>query len=350
MVPFAGYSLPVQYEGGIVKEHLHTRSSAGLFDVSHMGQLEIGGSNPGAALEKLVPADVAGLPEGKVCYSQFTNEDGGILDDLLISNNGKRLGLVVNAAGKNTGIAHLKKYLVGECDLHSLERQALLALQGPKSIQVLTRHCDVDFDKFDFMTRCLTRLFGLEVTLSRSGYTGEDGVEISVDNDHAERLAENLLNEKEVQLAGLGARDSLRLEAGLCLYGQDLNETTTPIEANLGWSIGARRRKEGGFRGADIILEQLSCGVRRKRVGLAPKGRALLRGDTSLRNSKGVEIGNITSGGFSPTLGTPIAMGYVESEYSITGTELHAELRGKLVSVFVVPLPMVQPRYYRIKN
>ena len=350
MVSFAGYSLPVQYQGGIVKEHLHTRNAAGLFDVSHMGQLEVSGENRAAAIERLVPADVAGLAKGQVCYSQFTNGKGGILDDLLISNNGDRLGLVVNAACKDADIKHLKEHLPESCGLHYLQKRALLALQGPKTVQVLKRHCDIDFDQFGFMTRRHAVLFGVEVVLSRSGYTGEDGFEISVDGEKAERLAECLLGEKEVQLAGLGARDTLRLEAGLCLYGQDLDESTTPVEANLEWSVGARRRNSGDFIGADVVLEQLASGTTRKRVGLAPEGRAPLRGGTQLRDSAGVDVGKITSGGFSPTLGSPVAMGYVASTCAAIGTKFFAELRGKTISATVVPMPMVQTQYYRIKN
>ena len=350
MVSFAGYSLPLQYRGGIVKEHLHTRNAAGLFDVSHMGQLEVSGENRAAALETLVPADVAGLEKGQVCYSQFTNDKGGILDDLLISNNGDRLGLVVNAACKNSDIKHLKKNLPEGCDLHYLQKQALLALQGPKTAQVLKRHCDIDFGQFGFMTRRHSVLFGVEVVISRSGYTGEDGVEISVDGESAERVAERLLSDKEVQLAGLGARDSLRLEAGLCLYGQDLDASTTPVEANLEWSIAVRRRNSGDFIGADVVLEQLASGTKRKRVGLAPEGRAPLRGSAQLRDSAGVEVGIVTSGSFSPTLGAPVAMGYVSSSYSAIGTNLFAELRGKTISATVVPTPMVQTHYFRVKN
>ena len=350
MVSFAGYSLPVQYRGGIVKEHLHTRDAAGLFDVSHMGQLEVSGEDRAAALERLVPADVGGLAKGQVCYSQFTNGKGGILDDLLISNHGDRLGLIVNAACKDADIKHLKKHLPEGCDLHHLQKQALLALQGPRTVQVLKRHCDIDFDQFGFMTRRHAVLFGVEVVLSRSGYTGEDGFEISVSGERAERLAECLLGEKEIQLAGLGARDSLRLEAGLCLYGQDLDESTTPVEANLEWSIGARRRNSGDFIGADVVLEQLASGPKRKRVGLVPEGRAPLRRGTQLRDSAGVDVGTITSGGFSPTLKSPVAMGYVSSTCAAIGTNLFAELRGKTVSATVVPIPMVQTHYFRIKN
>ena len=350
MVSFAGYSLPVQYQGGIVKEHLHTRKAAGLFDVSHMGQLEVSGENRAAALERLVPADVRGLAQGQVCYSQFTNLNGGILDDLLISNNGDRLGLVVNAACKDSDIKYLEKHLPEGCDLHYRQKKALLALQGPKTVQVLKRHCDIDFGQFGFMTCRAAFLFGVEVILSRTGYTGEDGFEISVDGEKAERIAECLLVEKEVQLAGLGARDSLRLEAGLCLYGQDLDESTTPVEAKLEWSIGARRRNVGDFIGADVVLEQLASGAKCKRVGLAPEGRAILRGGTQLRDSAGIDVGKITSGGFSPTLGSPMAMGYVASACAEIGTKLFAELRGKTISATVVPMPMVQTQYFRIKK
>jgi len=350
MVPFAGYDMPVQYKLGIVKEHLHTRAAAGLFDVSHMGQLELRGADRVAALEKLVPADVAGLAESRIRYSQFTNEKGGILDDLMIANCGDHLGLVVNAACKAADIAHLEKNLPDGCRLDYLDGRALLALQGPAAAQVLARHCDMDFDQFPFMSFRKTELSGAEVTLSRSGYTGEDGFEISVGSENAVTLAETLLGDDDVEPIGLGARDSLRLEAGLCLYGHDIDETTTPVEAGLQWSIGKRRREEGGFAGADIILGHLADGPGRKRVGLQPEGRAPLREHTEVIDADGNPVGEITSGGFGPTLGAPVAMGYVTAEHAATGTELSANLRGKQVKVTVVEMPMVPARYFRIKN
>lgn len=350
MVPFAGYDMPVQYKLGIVKEHLHTRAAAGLFDVSHMGQLELRGTDCAAALEKLVPADVAGLAEGRLRYSQFTNESGGILDDLMIANGGDHLGLVVNAACKASDIAHLEANLGSDCRLEYLQDRALLALQGPEAAMVLARHCDLDFDQFAFMSFRGTALAGIDVTLGRSGYTGEDGFEISVDGGKAVEIAELLLAEEEVEPIGLGARDSLRLEAGLCLYGHDIDETTTPVEAGLQWSIGKRRREEGGFSGADVILGQLANGAARKRVGLAPEGRAPLREHTELKDATGAPVGEITSGGFGPSLGAPVAMGYVSAEHAAPGTDLAAELRGKQVKVTVAAMPMVPARYFRIKK
>lgn len=350
MVPFAGYDMPVQYKLGILKEHLHTRAAAGLFDVSHMGQLVLRGENCGEALEKLVPADVLGLDEGRMRYSQFTNTDGGILDDLMISNCDDCLGLVVNAACKEADIAHLEANLPNGCTIEYLDSKALLALQGPKAVEVLAQHCEIDFESFPFMSIREATVAGIAVTLSRSGYTGEDGFEISVDSEYAVLLAETLAGEVDVELVGLGARNSLRLEAGLCLYGNDIDKTTTPIEAGLNWSIGKRRQKEGGFLGDETILRHLSEGTDRKLVGLKPEGRALLRDQTALSNIKGDSVGKITSGGFAPTLGGPIALGYVRSDCAESGTTLSAELRGKSITVAVVATPLVPARFFRMKQ
>ena len=350
MVPFAGYDMPVQYKLGILKEHLHTRAAAGLFDVSHMGQLVLRGENCGEALEKLVPADVLGLDEGRMRYSQFTNTDGGILDDLMISNCEDCLGLVVNAACKEADIAHLEANLPNGCTIEYLDSKALLALQGPKAVEVLAQHCEIDFEGFPFMSIREATVAGIAVTLSRSGYTGEDGFEISVDSEYAVLLAETLAGEVDVELVGLGARNSLRLEAGLCVYGNDIDKTTSPVEAGLNWSIGKRRRKEGGFLGDETILRHLSEGTDRKLVGLKPEGRALLRDQTALSNIKGDSVGKITSGGFAPTLGGPLALGYVRSDCAESGTTLSAELRGKSITLEVVATPVVPARFFRMKQ
>jgi len=350
LVPFAGYDMPVQYKLGILKEHLHTRAAAGLFDVSHMGQLVLRGAGGGEALEKLVPADVLNLAEGRMRYGQFTNAAGGILDDFMISNCGDCLGLVVNAACKEADIAHLEANLPEGCTLEYLDSKALLALQGPKAAEVLAQHCDISFEGFPFMSFRETTVAGIAVTLSRSGYTGEDGFEISVEGDDAHLLAETLIGEGDVELIGLGARDSLRLEAGLCLYGHDINETTSPVEAGLSWSIGKRRREEGGFIGDETILRHLSEGTERKRVGLKPEGRALLRDHAVLSTVNGEQVGEITSGGFGPTLGGPLAMGYVRSDSAEVGTILNAELRGKSVVIEVVAMPAVPARFFRMKQ
>lgn len=350
MVPFAGYDMPVQYKLGILKEHLHTRAAAGLFDVSHMGQFVLRGSGRGEALEKLIPADVLGLAEGRMRYSQFTNAAGGILDDFMISNCGSFLGLVVNAACKEADIGHLEANLPNGCTLEYLDSKALLALQGPKAVEVLARHCDISFESFPFMSFREATVAGIAVTLSRSGYTGEDGFEISVEAEHAVLLAETLTGEVDVELIGLGARDSLRLEAGLCLYGHDIDETTSPVEAGLVWSIGKRRREEGGFTGDQVILRHIAEGTGRKRVGLKPEGRAPLREHAVISNSNGDPVGGITSGGFGPTLGGPVAMGYVRTDCAEMGTSLSAELRGKPVAVDVVAMPAVPSRYFRMKK
>jgi aminomethyltransferase len=348
MVPFAGYEMPVQYKLGILKEHLHTRAAAGLFDVSHMGQLVLHGADAAAALEKLVPADVLGLAPGRMRYSQFTNDQGGILDDLMISCGEDGLGLVVNAACRDADIAHLEANLPAGVDLEYLGEKALLALQGPQAVDVLARHCSEDFVAFPFMSFGETEIAGVPVTLSRSGYTGEDGFEISVDAGAAPALAETLLAEAEVEWIGLGARDSLRLEAGLCLYGHDIDETTTPIEAGLAWSIGKRRREEGGFAGDAVVLDHLAHGAPRKRVGLKPEGRAPLREHTALADDGGAAVGEITSGGHGPSVGGPVAMGYVTRAHAEPGTVLAAELRGKPVAVTVANLPFVPARFYRM--
>ncbi|ATE59596.1 glycine cleavage system aminomethyltransferase GcvT [Thauera sinica] len=350
MVPFAGYDMPVQYPAGIIKEHTHTRTRAGLFDVSHMGQIRLGGPDAAAALESLVPVDVVGLPAGTQRYALFTNAAGGILDDLMVANLGDSLFLVVNAACKAQDIAHLRTHLAGRCGIEVLEDRALLALQGPAAGAVLARLAP-ETAKMVFMTIARVQLHGADCIVSRSGYTGEDGFEISVPADQAEALARLLLSQPEVQPVGLGARDSLRLEAGLCLYGHDLDPATTPVEGSLLWALSRERRpggaRAGGYPGADLIQRQIAEGVARRRVGLLPRERVPVREGADVVDADGRVVGTVTSGGFGPTLGAPVAMGYVETALATPGTRLGAIVRGKTVPVDVAKMPFVPQRYYR---
>ncbi len=346
IVPFAGYVLPVQYPAGIMAEHKQTREAATLFDVSHMGQVKLTGADRAAALEALVPVDVAGLSEGRQRYGFFTNDAGGILDDLMISNQGDWLFLVVNAACKEADIAHLNANLKGDVELAELTDRALLALQGPKAAAVLARLAPA-VAEFRFMDCRPVTLEEADCLVSRSGYTGEDGYEISVPADKADALARRLLAEEEVMPAGLGARDSLRLEAGLCLYGHDIDVTTSPVEADLVWAMQKRRRQEGGFPGAEVIQKQLAEGAGRRRVGLRPEGRAPMREGTELQNAQGEEVGRVTSGGFGPTVGGPVAMGYVDAALAAEGTPLQAVVRGKALPCTVAALPFVKHNYFR---
>ena len=350
MVPFAGYDMPVQYPTGIIKEHNHTRNGAGLFDVSHMGQVRLVGDDAARALESLVPVDVIGLQANQQRYALFTNDAGGILDDLMITNAGDYLFVVVNAACKEQDIAHLRAHLQNRCQIEVLEDRALLALQGPQAGQVMARLAPKTAELI-FMTAARVEIEGADCFVTRSGYTGEDGFEISVPADKAESLARTLLAQAEVAPIGLGARDSLRLEAGLCLYGHDLDTTTTPVEASLVWAISKPRRgggeREGGFPGAKLILRQLKEGVSRKRVGILPQGKAPVREGAELTGAAGDTVGKITSGGFGPTVSGPIAMGYVEAALAKPDTELNALVRGKPVPVKVAKMPFVQQRYYR---
>ncbi|SDI15817.1 glycine cleavage system aminomethyltransferase GcvT [Salipiger marinus] len=356
MVGFAGYDMPVQYRLGVLKEHLHTRAAAGLFDVSHMGQVILDGAAPeqlALALETLVPVDVAGLKEGRQRYALFTNDAGGIEDDLMIANRGDHLFLVVNAACKGADIARLRAGLEPQgVTVRPLTDRALLALQGPEAEAVLARLNPAVRD-MRFMDVATVDLLGAECWISRSGYTGEDGFEISVPEAAAADLARALLKAPEVEPIGLGARDSLRLEAGLCLYGHDIDSTTSPAEAGLGWAIQKLRRaggaREGGFPGADRILTELAQGAQRRRVGLRPEGRAPMREGVTLyaEAEGGAALGQVTSGGFGPSTGTPIAMGYVDAAYSTPGTMVYGELRGKRLPVEVVVMPFVTQTYKR---
>ncbi|ELO1778709.1 glycine cleavage system aminomethyltransferase GcvT [Vibrio fluvialis] len=351
MVPFAGYDMPVQYALGVKKEHLHTREAAGLFDVSHMGQLRLHGEGAAAALETLVPVDVVDLAEGKQRYAFFTNEQGGILDDLMVANLGDHLFVVVNAACKEQDINHLQAHLPSGVELEIIDDRALLALQGPKAAEVLARLQPAVADML-FMDIQQVQIDGIDCIVSRSGYTGEDGYEISVPADKAETLARTLTAFDEVEWIGLGARDSLRLECGLCLYGHDLDETTTPVEASLLWAIQPVRRtggaREGGFPGADIILSQIATkDVSRKRVGLVGQTKAPVREGTELFDAEGANIGIVTSGTAGPTAGIPVSMAYVRADLSAIGTEVFAEVRGKMLPMLVEKMPFVPQRYYR---
>jgi len=345
MVPFAGYDMPVQYEG-IIAEHQHTREQASLFDVSHMGQAFVRGSSPAVAMESIVPGDLLALGDGDIRYTMFTNDKGGILDDLMITRRGDHLFLIVNAACKEQDFAHIAASLENPDDLEILHDRGLLALQGPKAADVLSRFAP-EAAGMGFMTARSLSVGNLTCEVSRSGYSGEDGYEISVSADETEALARLLLNEPEVKAAGLGARDSLRLEAGLCLYGSDIDETTTPIEAGLIWTISKRRRLEGGFPGADIIQQQITEGASRKRVGIKPEGRAPARAHTEITNADGNVIGEITSGGFGPTVSSPVAMGYVETEFAKAETPVNLMVRGKAHPAHVVKMPFAEHRYFK---
>jgi aminomethyltransferase len=357
MVPFAGYEMPVQYATGVLREHLHTRQAAGLFDVSHMGQIALRAKSgkvedAALALERLVPQDILGLAPGRQRYAQFTNGAGGLLDDLMLANFGSHLFLVVNAACKAEDEAHLRANLSETCVVESLPDRALIALQGPKASSVLTKFC-ADAASMRFMDSGPRSIDGIDCFVSRSGYTGEDGFEISVPADHAQRLAKALLGDSDVLPIGLGARDSLRLEAGLCLYGHDIDSTTTPVEGALEWSIQKSRRhggaRAGGFPGADKILSQLEQGAPRRRVGLRPEGRAPVREGAPLFQdaASSQQIGAVTSGGFGPSINAPVAMGYLPASHTAIGGLVFAELRGQRLPLRVAAMPFVPNTYKR---
>ncbi len=352
MVPFAGYSMPVQYPMGISKEHIQTRTHAGLFDVSHMGQVLLKGENAAKAMETLVPVDIIDLPAMKQRYALFTNERGGIMDDLMVTNAGDHLFVVVNAACKEQDINHMRENIGDKVEIEVLEDHALLALQGPQAAAVMSRLTTISDDMI-FMTAANLNIDGIQCFVTRSGYSGEDGFEISVHNDDAMQLARTLLAQPEVEPVGLGARDSLRLEAGLCLYGHDLDQDTSPVESSLLWALSKVRRvdgeRPGGYPGADIILAQIANGVERKRVGIQPQGRMPVREGAVLTDTEGHEIGKVTSGGFGPSVNGPVAMGYVKTQLAVPGTDLFAIVRDKPVPVQVVKLPFVTQKYYRGK-
>ena len=357
MVPFAGYAMPLNYSGGIIKEHLHVRTAAGLFDVSHMGQLTLRArsghvQDAARALETLVPADIVGLAPQRQRYALFTNDAGGILDDLMVANLGDHLFLIVNAACKDADEAHLRACL-SNCDIERQDDRALLALQGPAAESVLTSLAGDAPAKMRFLEVRNISILGADCIVSRSGYTGEDGFEISVPVSQVEAIARKLLENPLVAPAGLGARDSLRLEAGLCLYGSDLDAATNPVEAGLEWTIQKSRRaggaREGGFPGAPMILSELANGSARKRVGLRPEGRAPVRRGAELFRDAASQtpVGQVTSGVFSPTLQAPIAMGYVMSPDAAPDTKLFASVRGQRLPVRVVQMPFVPLHYKR---
>lgn len=357
MVPFAGYDMPVQYAAGVLKEHLHTRQNAGLFDVSHMGQIRLRAKSgrvedAALALERIVPQDIVAVAPGRQRYAQFTNEDGGILDDLMVANFGDHLFLVVNAACKADDEAHLRAKLSGDCIVEPLPDRALIALQGPKAESALAK-LGADVSAMKFMDTGPRRIGAFDCFVSRSGYTGEDGFEISVPAEQAEALASALLDNPDVLPIGLGARDSLRLEAGLCLYGHDIDTATTPVDAALEWSVQKSRRnggaRAGGFPGADKILSQFDKGAPRRRVGLKAEGRAPVREGAMLfaDAASSESIGKVTSGGFGPSLNAPVAMGYLPSSLSAVGTTVFAEVRGQRLPLQVAAMPFVPNTYKR---
>ena len=344
MVPFAGYAMPVQYPMGILKEHLHTRARAGLFDVSHMGQAFLKGAQAIEAFEALVPGDYQSMTEGKTRYTVLLNDQGGIMDDLMATRVPGGLYLVVNAACKDQDFAHIAANTAGKADLEILTDRALIALQGPEAAAVLARFAP-DTADMTFMTFKEVDIAGIPCFATRSGYTGEDGFEISVPTERAEELARTLLDADGVEAIGLGARDSLRLEAGLCLYGHDITTETTPIEADLKWVVNKRRREQGGFPGADVILGQLENGTERVRVGILPDGRAPAREGTEIQDAEGNAIGEVTSGGFGPSVGGPVAMGYVKTPFAAPETPVTLVVRGKPLAAKVVKMPFVTKSY-----
>jgi aminomethyltransferase len=357
IVPFAGYDMPVQYAAGVMKEHLHTRAACGLFDISHMGMIALTPksgqlADAARALETLVPQDIASIPQGRQRYALFTNDQGGIRDDLMVANLGDRLMLVVNAACKDADAAHLAAQLSDRCHVQPVDGHALIALQGPKAEAVLAKLAPT-VAAMRFMDTGLHDVMGAACFVSRSGYTGEDGFELAIPLAQAETIVTALLDSPEVLPIGLGARDSLRLEAGLCLYGHDIDATTTPVEAALEWSIQKVRRTDGaragGFAGADIILRQLVNGASRRRVGLKPEGRAPVRGEALLFADERAHepLGKVTSGGFGPSVNAPVAMGYLPTAHAGAGTRVFADVRGQRLPVIVTALPFVPPSFKR---
>ena len=350
MVPFAGYDMPVSYPAGILAEHRACRESAVLFDVSHMGQLRLEGDDAAAALETLVPVDIAGLASGKQRYALFMNEAGGILDDLMVTRRNDHLFLIVNAACKAADTARMQAAIGHRCKVVPMPHHALLALQGPKAATVMARLAP-SLAALTFMSGVEAAIAGIEVFATRSGYTGEDGFEISVADGDAEALARAMLAETEVLPAGLGARDTLRLEAGLCLYGHDIDTMTTPVEAALTWAIQKVRRpggeRAGGYPGAAVIEAQLAAGAVTKRVGLVGLERVPVREGAAIVDEHGATIGRVTSGTLGPTVGTPVAMAYVPAALAVPGTLLHADVRGKRQPMRVSPLPFAPHRYFR---
>jgi aminomethyltransferase len=352
LVPFAGYSMPVQYPAGLVAEHHHTRNAAGLFDVSHMGQLRLTGPDAAAAFESLMPVDVMGLGVNKQRYGLLLNDEGGIIDDLMFVNRGEDIFVIVNGACKHGDLAHIQQRIGSRCTIEPQFERALLALQGPQAVTALRRLLP-GVEQLVFMTGMAFNLDGADLYITRSGYTGEDGFEISLPAHAADAFARALLAQPEVKPIGLGARNSLRLEAGLCLYGNDIDTTTTPVEANLNWAMQKVRRtggaRAGGFPGADKILSQLdgTSPAKRLRVGLVGLERVPVREHVELHNDAGQKVGEVTSGLLAPTADQPVALAYVQAEYAASGTRLNAMVRGKSVPMQVSPLPFVPNRYVR---
>ncbi len=351
MVPFAGYAMPVQYPSGIKSEHLHCRQNAGLFDVSHMGQVVISGEGATAALERLLPADLDALKINQQCYSFLTNPEGGIIDDLIITRWAQdRYFIVINASRKPEDLLHLREGLPQSLEINELDSQALIAIQGPNAVSVIEKHWP-EAAEVRFMNGIHVRYGETTLFLTRSGYTGEDGYELSIPADLAEEIAENLLNDEALEPIGFGARDSLRLEAGLCLYGHDLDEQITPVEAGLSWAISESRRpggtKAGGFTGAEKIMRQLQKGTEKIRVGLDIEGRAPIREGAQIVDIEGKNIGIVTSGGFGPSVEKPVAMAYVKSSFATNGTEVSALVRDKPRPAKTCKLPFIKPGYFR---
>ena len=347
MVPFAGYAMPVQYPAGILAEHLHTRAAAGLFDVSHMGQVELTGPGIALWLESLVPGDIQGLGVGRTRYTVFTNDQGGIRDDLMVSKLAEdRLFVVVNAACKQADVTHLRAHLPAGLALTELTDRALLALQGPRAAEAMSALAP-EAPAMGFMSIRPLVVAGVPCLATRSGYTGEDGWEISAPADRAAELARALLAHPAVRPVGLGARDSLRLEAGLCLYGSDIDTATTPVEAGLAWIVGKRRREQGGFPGAAVVQQQLRDGPPRLRVGLRPDGRAPARAHSEITDSDGRRLGEVTSGGFGPSVDGPVAMGYVPAAAARPGNAIKLVVRGKPLDARVAEMPFVPHRYFK---
>jgi aminomethyltransferase len=347
MVPFAGYAMPVQYPAGILTEHLHCRAAAALFDVSHMGQAELVGEGAAAALERVTPADVQGLKPGRQRYGLLMTQTGGILDDFMVANLGDRLFLVANASRKHVDFPAISAVLPAGVTLRALPDRALLALQGPQAVAGIATLAP-EVAGLSFMGVAQVAIGGVPALVSRSGYTGEDGVEISVPAERAEEVARALLALPGVQPAGLGARDSLRLEAGLCLYGNDIDETTSPVEANLVWTMGKRRRTAWDFPGAERVRAELDGGPARLRIGIRPEGRQPARGHTPIHAPDGgAQIGEVTSGGFGPSLNGPMAMGYVARDHAADGTALTLMVRGRPLAARTAPMPFTPHRYAR---
>ncbi len=348
MVPFAGYEMPVQYSNGLKQEHLHTRNHAGLFDISHMGQLKLSGDSTVQFLESLVPSRIQDLSQNAQRYSVFTNEQGGIIDDLMITNAGGHFFVVINAACKDNDIKIMREQLPDNSILEQLNNFALLALQGPEASAVMQRFCP-EATELVFMTGAQFTLNNVPCFINRCGYTGEDGFEISIPSEQAENIARSFLAEEEVAFIGLGARDSLRLEAGYCLYGHDLDDKTSPVEANLNWVVSKSRLKDESqtYPGIEIIRQQLQQGTERLRVGLLSDGKAPIREGAYILNEQEISVGTITSGGFSPSVGKPIAIGYINKQYASVGTQLIVKVRDRIQQVKVVALPFVEHRYYK---